>query len=390
MSIETDIVSRNFNRFISEIQTAERIAALRRFFPFGREFSGRATQFLVPIPERNSLDIPTFSESHTREELIGFALHLREMVEWPIWSERTAFPAVKDQAGPGESLGQCLVTSRFAKNYFWHAKLVEVKVRNREGVIVGPHVVLEIPVLGANRKIEQHYLDLTHDQSMAIGPIPRYSIDISPRTKINLVNTSDPESPYIFVRYQTDEDLEQKASQPLRHSELVLEMVAYRYAYEKIQGPERYAEVIDIFADNTQLFEDFGREYIESLRSAVLYAKENYIRKPGTVIGTPTIKFGIIQKRDFLPNPDWIWKVSGLRGYSEAIILNDGFPQMHMVFSGQAILMFNFEGDYSPELLTRVAGMVRPLDVDYEVMVTPSVLEKYNFQKSISGPIFVR
>ena len=63
---------------------------------------------------------------------------------------------------------------------------------------------------------------------------------------------------------------------------------------------------------------------------------------------------------------------------------------MHLVFSGKSILIFNYEGDYSPELLSYVTNMIRSSGVEYEVMITPSILDRFNKQKSITGPIFVR
>lgn len=360
---------------------------MRKFTIYGRSYGDSSLDFLVPPRTAGELEFPLDSARSPHSTIIRLAALLRDMVEWPIWSKRTSFPMVRDDAGPGEPLGQCLVTSRFAKNYFLDARLTEVRVRNRDGEEVGPHVVLELPVKMEGGGVEQCYLDLTHDQRLAIGELPQYARDLSSKGKIMLVRKNDSHCPYIFVRYQSDQELAEKKSRPLQHAQLVLEMVAYRYAHERTQGIERYARFIQLADLDALVPGEFDADLLARLDSAAQFVTANSSGEAGF---RPEIQFGLIKDEEFAPDPKWLWKVSGLSGYDEVVTFNDGFPQSHYWFSGGSILLLNFAGGYTPDLLRSAAKLVRPADDDFELLFAPTVLETFNARKSISGPIFVR
>lgn len=370
-----------------ELSAAEKQAALRRFATYGRSYGDSSLDFLVPPRSPSELEFPLDSARFPHSTIIRLAALLRDMVEWPVWSKKTSFPMVRDDAGPGEPLGQCLVTSRFAQNYFLDARLAEVRVKNRDGEEVGPHVVLELPVKMEGGGVEQCYLDLTHDQRLAVGELPQYARDLSSKGKIKLVRKYESQCPYIFVRYQSDQELADKKSKPLQHAGLVLEMVAYRYAYERIQGIERYARPIQLTDLDALAPGEFDADLLAQLDSAVQFVAAHSSGEAGF---RPEIQFGLIKDEEFAPDPRWLWKVSGLSGSDEVVTFNDGFTQSQYWFSGRTILLLNFAGGYTPDLLKSAAKLVRPLDDDFELLFAPTVLETFNSRNSISGPIFVR
>lgn len=376
----------DFERQIETGETESEI--LRKGDVFGRKRPESLLNSKIDVNPDHLPDLDKYMNyPYTFRDIQNFAIILRDLVEWQIWSDRTAFPYVKSQAEPGEALGQCLVTSRLAKNYFIGAEIVEVKVKQKSGQIVGPHVVLKLPVSvreeGDARGIVDFYLDLTADQDLALGDVPPIIKASSPHKKVNLVEVDAEDCPYIFVRYQTDSDLEGKRSLPLQHSNLLLEMFAYRYRSETIQGLERYAK--DLEND----FENLPEPLSSRVAEASEYLNQSKKNLKNDVI-FPTLQVGVISLENFSPSPDWLWEVSGLRGFSEALLIDHESPQTFYFFIKGEIIIVNLFGTFSEKILKKITDILSPENQHMRVLYAPSNLFAFQRRKGFTGPLMVK
>jgi|GEM_PF-3248730 len=361
---------------------------LRRGLAFGKLYTRSLLKLKIDVDPDSNRNLSKYMD-HPKEfrEVQQLALILRDLLEWQIWSSRTAFPYVKDQVDPGEPLGQCLVSSRLAQNYFYDSRLVEVQVRQTSGNIVGPHVVLELPISvkgeGDERGIIYFYLDLTSDQILALGEQTMLQKTTDYASRINLVERDAEDSPYIFVRYQDDSDLAKKKSHPLEHSSLLLEMFAFRYRSELIEGLERFAK--DLSSASRGLPEPINSRVIEATKYLNGFKKN---LKMDTM--TPVLQIGVIAFEEFLPSPEWLWEVSGLRGYTEALLINEGSPQALYFFVDGKIFIINFFGSFSEESLIKLTEILSPENKQMKILYAPSNLFAFLNRKGFTGPLMVR
>jgi hypothetical protein len=304
------------------------------------------------------------------QDIMTTALTLREIVEWNGWSRDTAFPDVRALAAPGEPLGQCLVTARFAKDYFLDARLAEVRVRHRGGKIVGPHVILTVP----SEEYGEMALDLTPDQALAVGEIPTAVKQINPHFKINLIPLADPRSPYEVIRYQEDDELATKRSKPLEHTRLLKEKVIFALGHESANRLEKYAERTPHFRD---LPADLQLAFMDELASVDLQG------------AGLDVEAGVVAHQELQPNPFWLWDAAGLHGYKTAIIYNKGFIQEVLALHQGQINILNLVGqEPSVELLDRLGASMDTSKT--RVLVGRPLLHEHIENRGWTGPIFVQ
>ena len=327
-------------------------------------------------PENTTLELP-----HEKNEvgntgpwneslhLIRRALALREEIEWVAWTKGTIYPGDVGRFEPGEPLGQCLVTARFAKNYFPGSRIAEVQVKKKNGSIAGPHIVLELE----NDLNETCFLDLTPDQDDALGNLPRAIIELNPWHKIGY-SAKDGQGPYIFVRYQSDEELATKRSKPLEHSRLLFEMMGYRYPQPHPHRIQRFAREASLNeASDLQAVKNPDLKRIKSAQSLLHNGQQ--------------LQVGLIEPTDFLPQPDWIWKASGLSSYRIIYIEQQGFIKQVLTYNRDRILMVNFRGFFKRDQLTAISNLLVPSPEKTEVLFCPNLLEDQIHSAYLTGPI---
>src|SRR5581483_2477677 len=220
-----------------ELQTALELARPRTPVEWGFTPGYDALKLRIPLKDLSGEQVDTRTASAA--EVASTALLLRDVAEWNGWARDTAFPDARTAAAPGEPLGQCLVTSRFAKEYYQEADVAEVRVHSITGEVVGPHVILIVP--GENGKMA---LDHTPDQALAVGRIPSAARVMLPHFKVNYIPLDDPRNPYEIVRYQSDEELATKRSRPLDHTRLLKEKIAFATGHPDALRLEKYAEAL--------------------------------------------------------------------------------------------------------------------------------------------------
>lgn len=334
------------------IQESIEKARLRQSVVFGSTQSDPLTM-RIPLPNVSSGKVKV--DETSPQEIIASALAIREVVEWAGWREDTAFPPVREFAASGEPLGQCLVTARFAKNYFHNAKLAEVRVKQNSGKIVGPHIILVLP----SKNYGPIALDLTPDQRLALGSITHAVRETLPQFKVNMIPLNHPDCPYEIVAYQSDSILATKRSQPLEHTRLLIKSIALSKGYHMI---EDYAQESTI--------KDFQN-----------------IHEFSSLNNSKVIQFGKIEKQAFSPSPKWIWETLGLAGYRKAVILHKGFIQEVLLYDNETIYIMNLSG-VAP--VTYLEDMSERMEVKkLSVLPGRSLLQEFNERKKLTGPILV-
>lgn len=181
----------------------------------------------------------------------------------------------------------------FGKDYFQNARLAEVKVKQKSGEIVGPHIILVLP----SEQYGEMALDLTPDQALAMGTIPRAVRDMNPHLKVNLIPLSHPKNPYEIVMYQTDEELSTKRSKPLEHTRLLKELVAFASGHQETTRLEKYASRMPLRELPIQSIPE-GERIVKLLQQ---YDKDSIDFQ---------IQAGIIEQKELESDPVWLWEIS--------------------------------------------------------------------------------
>lgn len=339
---------------------------------WGRSENFDALKLRIPVPINGEpLLHPIDSTGATSYEIARAALAIRNMVEWTAWSDATAFPLVKERARPGEPLGQCLVTARFAKDYFTDSKLTEVRVR-QGSELVGPHVILSLP----SKNMGDIALDLTPDQALALGEIPLPVKQMNRFLKFNLVPFSDPRCPYEVVRYQSDEELAGKKSRPLDHTRLLKELIAFANGHESVARLESHATRISL----TDIPPDVCPEMSEILALLMRYENQPHLHYEAQA--------GVITSQEFKPTPEWLWETSGLAGYRNARIFDRGFIQELLVAGQDAIFIINLVGVDTPYEILHGLRDITHTDKSRTVRGQP-LIARHTALNRWDGPIFV-
>jgi hypothetical protein len=356
-----------------ELQNAVELARPRSSVEWGVSPGYDALSLNIPLKDLSGNLVDTSIAPHS--EIARTALLLRDIVEWNGWSRDTAFPDARQSAAPGEPLGQCLVTSRFAKDYFKDARIAEVRVRNAAGETVGPHVILTVP----SHEHGEMALDLTPDQALAVGRIPLAARVMLPHFKMNYIALDDPRNPYEIVRYQPDEELATKRSRPLDHTRLLKEKIAFATGHPEASRLEKYAEVLHAKDLLPQNIDAGASELIEHLRDAHQSAD------PKDFI----VEAGIIRPNEFSPNPTWLWQTAGLAGFNTSIIYSRGFVQEVLFLSNDQIYIFNLVGANPPQrLLDHIQKTVETEGT--RILTGKQLIKEHTAAKSWSGPIYVQ
>lgn len=358
-----------------DILIAEERALLRDRIRIGSHKDILSYQLDLRLSDHGNLVYP----GQPLDNFLKTALAIRELAE-PMWDERTSFPDDSAKAMAGEPLGQCMVTARLARNQFVGSTITEVNVKRVDGRIVGPHIVLEVETNEG-----KGYLDLTPDQTDALGPTPESLKIVLPYSKVRFVPLNHPEMPYEFVRYQTDEEMSQKTSRPLDHTRLLMAKVAVRSRQSFIYGPERFAEEVQ------------REEFIARTKSPEL--KEQLQQLPDAKEGSWSYQFGIVSNRDYLPSPQWLWDVLGLSGHDRVYIHNKGRLQEMLEFDGDTIQIVNPTGRLSTSELDQIRSLLQRDNPRVQYINAPTLMEYYathkyasseSFQREWDGPLFGR
>lgn len=312
-----------------------------------------------------------FTEKAPLIDIFNNALKIRNIVEWNGWGSDTAFPDVREHSEAGEPFGQCLVTSRFAKDYFPGSKLTEVKVRHYSGEVVGPHVILTIPRADGKNMA----LDLTPDQAFAAGEIPHPAKALNPYLKVNVVPFDNDKCPYIFVRYQEDDELETKRSKPLDHTRLLKDKVAFALGLPAANNLEKFAHLIE---------PDEFRPEIDMFLSRQI-AQYN----GGDQNLNFTIQNAAITQEELRPQPQWLWETAGLAGAKRVVIYHHGYVQEFLHFDGESIYINNLCGIRPPDdILEYGAQFIE--DNKTRVVAGRPLIVQHVETKQWTGPVFVQ
>lgn len=375
----------DLNRQIQDHRIVAALPAQQFTFPEEHSSNRFLGKLLIRKPEEKS--------AYTRQETVDLGLAIRRAVEWAIWSPETAFPYVRDRAEAGEPLGQCLVTARFAMNYFPGSRLAEVRVRNQYAKEVGPHIVLELETRESSDINQRHFLDLTPDQALARGDHPQFVRDLHQWTKVSLQPVTSPN--YIFGRYQSDEELATKQSRPLDHFRLFLEMVGFRSGdVAACHGIERYAQEIrirelkhhqvranrDSSGGNGLSMDEIKDPKIHDKLTAAI----DYI----SGFQGMRLEVGLISEREFMPKPSWLWEVVGLKGSNKAFILNDGLLQRALLYSLGQIIIVNLRGGFTIDSIAKV-GEILSEGEKLNPLLAPSLINMYVNHQQLDGPVLV-
>ena len=356
-----------------ELQAAVEQAKPRTPIEWGAPIGYDALALNIPLKDLPGEQVDTRFTPAT--EVANTALLVRDIVEWNGWARDTAFPDVSTVATPGEPLGQCLVTSRFAKDYFKDARVAEVRVRSVTGELVGPHVILTVP----SYEGDEMALDLTPDQALAVGRIPSAARVMLPHFRVNYVPLNDPRNPYEIVRYQSDEELATKRSRPLDHTRLLKEKIAFATGHPEALRLEKYAEGLHPDELLTASIEPYFWGLLNSFGSGRQWGNpDNFV-----------VEAGAIRPHEFAPSPAWLWQTAGLAGFNKATIYNRGFVQEVLFFGDENIYIFNLAGpNPRPELLETVQQMVESENT--RVLTGKQLIKEQVAAKGWSGPIYVR
>jgi hypothetical protein len=356
-----------------DLQAAVELAKPRTPVEWGVPLGYDALALNIPLKDLPGEQVDT--RTTPAAEVANTALLVRAIAEWNGWSRDTAFPDVRTVATPGEPLGQCLVTSRFAKDYFLDAKVAEVRVRSVTGETVGPHVILTVP----SYEGEEMALDLTPDQALAVGRIPSAARVMLPHFKVNYIPLSDPRNPYEIVRYQSDEELATKHSRPLDHTRLLKEKIAFATGHPDALRLEKYAEGLQSDDLLTANIEPYFWRLLDYYGIGRQYADPNQFQ----------VEAGAIRPHDFGPNPTWLWHTAGLAGFNKAIVYNRGFVQELLFLGNDNIYMFNLAGPNPPQdVLDTVQRMVSSDNT--RVLTGKQLVKEQVTAKGWSGPIYVQ
>lgn len=356
-----------------DLQAAVELAKPRTSVEWGVAPDYDALGLKIPLKDLRGEQIDTRVTPAT--DVVHTALLIRDIAEWNGWARDTAFPDVRTAATPGEPLGQCLVTSRFAKDYFLGAKVAEVKVKSVTGETVGPHVILTVP----SHDSGEMALDLTPDQALALGRIPLAARIILPHFKVNYVPLDDPRNPYEIVRYQSDEELATKRSRPLDHTRLLKEKIAFATGHPEALRLEKYAEGLQPDDLLTVNLEPYFWRLLEYYGRGRQYADPDQFE----------VEAGAIRPHEFRPNPTWLWQTAGLAGFNKAAIYNRGFVQELLFLGNDNIYIFNLAG---PNPLQDALDFVQQM-VGSEitrVLNGKQLIKEQVAARGWSGPIYVQ
>lgn len=346
-----------------QIDRKHRFEALK----FGKKHTRDILDHFLPLGKHTLAAVE--SSELTPIEVARIGLEIRNEVEWTAWSDKTAFPPVKKDAAIGVSLGQCLVTSRFAADYFINSKLAEVRVLRDDGVEVGDHIVLTL-----NTNEGQHVLDLTPDQPLARGDVPSDLKGLDWRFKVSIYPLFDPNCPYKIKRFQSDQELATKASQPLEHTRLLKEMMSFIKLSPYISGLERYASTVD--REKMLSFDDVKVQSLFNVFSQD--AQDDNLR----------LNIGIINDNPLLPRPAWLWEASGLTGHSLAYSIDAGFVREIYYFNNDSITIFNVSGSLNNKKELFEINNIMQSEKTVPLISRPP-LWTYIKRRGLSGPIFV-
>jgi hypothetical protein len=334
-----------------------------------REIESENIELALPYQENEKYNTGPWNEPL---HLIRRALSIRSAIEWVAWTRQTIYPGDMDRYQPGEAQGQCMVTARFAKPYFPGSRITEVQVKKEDGTTAGPHIVLNLN----NDKQEPIYLDLSPDQEDAVGYLPRTVTEANPFKKIGYTTVNSPESPYIFTRFQTDDELATKKSLPLEHTRLLWEMMSYRYPQPQVHRIQR-------FADSQPL------ESVEAIVADHPPILARTLAIKSRLEPDQQIQAGVINKSNFLPSPDWIWKATGLNGLDTVVIEDRGHVKQVITYNGEQIVHLNLRGYFTQNQLAGIKNEIMPNPQEHEALFYPNLLEQQIYSSGITGPIFV-
>jgi hypothetical protein len=356
-----------------DLQAAVELAKPRTPVEWGVPSGYDALDLNIPLKDLPGEQVDT--RVTPAAEVANTALLVRDIAEWNGWARDTAFPDVRTVATPGEPLGQCLVTSRFAKDYFKDARVAEVRVRSVTGETVGPHVILTVP----SYEGDEMALDLTPDQALAVGRIPLAARVMLPHFRVNYIPLSDPRNPYEIVRYQSDEELATKQSQPLDHTRLLKEKIAFATGHPDALRLEKYAEGLHPDDLLTANIEPYFWQLLD------LCGTGRRLADPAQF----EVEAGAIRPHEFGPNPTWLWQTAGLAGFNKAIIYNRGFVQELLFQGDDNIYIFNLSGPNPPQsVLDAVQQMVGSEST--RVLTGKQLIKEQVGAKGWSGPIYVQ
>lgn len=334
-----------------------------------REWEPESTEIVLPFQEDEKLSIGAWN---TPTNLIRRARNIRNAVEWVAWTDQTLFPDDKPLFMPGEAQGQCMVTARFAKPYFPGSLITEVQVKREDDRLAGPHIVLNLN----DDSGKPIYLDFSPDQEDAAGSIAYPIKAANPLRKIAICDVDSPECPYVFSRYQSDEQLATKKSKPLEHTRLLWEMMAYRYEQPNPHRIQRFMTEV----------QPPDREQLTSGHPKIL---SRLFSVSPNLTGNQQIQVGVVGKDEFLPDPDWLWKATGLSGHSYAVVEHQGYIKQVLTFNGEQIVQANLRGSFTHEELTVINNKILPDPTEAEVLFYQNMLEPQIYSSGFTGPIFV-
>ena len=322
----------------------------------------------VYLPLSNLTKTPLNPSLLSPHQIQEIGLEIRNEVEWTAWSDKTAFPPLKQNAAVGIALGQCLVTSRFAADFFLVSRIAEVKVKRNDGAIVGSHIVL---VLQTNEGV--HALDLTPDQSLARGDVPFETKGANWRFKVAISSLGDPNCPYIIENYQSDQELAIRKSKPLDHTRLLKEMMAFIKLNPIINGLERYAHESD------------SRVLLKTDNSKVKRLVKLLSEHDGNGLN---LNVGLITDTPFSPRPSWLWEASGLTGHKLAYVIDNGFIKEGFLYHENQIHIFDLHPYSKDKNLLLEANRIMRTKSTTPLISRPPVWT-YLKRRGITGPIFV-